>query len=352
MQHRLLQTIVAASLLLICCVPLFCCASESQFFRFGVALEGLPERTTSYRTMEEELNLPISMVNLFLQWPTTPDAGAFPTKAAQAVSEHGALLVVTWEPLFLANGKEVSVPAEEIVSGRWDNYIERFARAAAAWGGPCIIRFGHEMNLVRYHWGGDVMHYGPASPARYRLMFRHVVTLIRRAGASNVRFAFCPNIDSDPDPKQIPEAAWNTAGAYYPGDAYVDVVGMDGYNWGTTQTTEHQGWTSQWRSFESLFSPLLTELRSIAPAKPLYVFETATAAQGGDKAQWIRGMADTLSKWQLAGLIWFQINKEIDWRIQEGLQGDALEPLRSITNKSRGIPTACNPSTITHHPQT
>ncbi len=304
-------------------------ASADQPLRFGVALEGLPDTPMVIRGVENDLNIPITIVNIFLQWPATPDAGEFPLKAANMVSEHGAILVLTWEPMFLINDKEVTIPSEKIISGGWDGYIKRFARAAATWGGPCIIRFGHEMNLARYHWGGDAAEFGPASPSRYRLMFRHVVTLIRQAGASNVRFAFCPNIDSIPSPANAPDAVWNTATAYYPGDAYVDVLGMDGYNWGTTQTIARQGWASQWRSFENLFSTLYFELRTVAPTKPLYIFETACASQGGDKDKWINDMVLTLKKWDVAALVWFQVKKEIDWRIQTGLQNTKLEPLRS-----------------------
>ncbi len=326
MRHRLNPFILGmAWLCLLCC----CRPAAGRDLLFGVALEGLPEDATAIASLERELQLPVSLVNLFLQWPAAPDAGAFPLKTAQAVAALGATLILTWEPMFSLDGQEVAIPAEEIVAGRWDGYITHFAEAAAAWGGPCIIRFGHEMNLQRYHWGTTAADYGPGSPARYRLMFRHVVTKVRQAGAANIVFAFCPNIDSIPSPSSSPDAAWNTASAYYPGDAYVDVLGMDGYNWGTTQTVGRNGWLSQWRPFEAMFAPLFGELRSLAPTKPVYIFETACVTQGGDKIKWLREMAATAEKWQLAGLIWFQVNKELDWRLLAGIKPGDLEPLRS-----------------------
>lgn len=321
MQNRLLPVIPALLLLLfVDMVPL--CVFAAPALRFGLALEGLPDSAAVIVFSEDEVGLPVSLVNVFLQWPAEPDAGEFPLKAARAVSEHGAILVLTWEPMFLTNGKETAILAEDIISGRWDGYIERFARAAAAWGGTCILRFGHEMNLARYHWGSPAAEYGPASPPRYRLMFRHVVTQVRKAGAVNIQFAFCPNIESSPS--LSPHAAWNTASAYYPGNAYVDVLGMDGYNWGTTQTLAAHGWESRWQSFETLFSPLFTELRTLAPAKPIYIFETASTSQGGNKARWISDMVSTAKKWQVAGLVWFQVNKELDWKLQAEFLDDTV----------------------------
>jgi hypothetical protein len=41
----------------------------------------------------------------------------------------------------------------------------------------------------------------------------------------------------------VPEEAWNDWGNLYPGDAYVDWMGVDGYNWGTSQVG------SKWRAF-------------------------------------------------------------------------------------------------------
>jgi len=84
----------------------------------------------------------------------------------------------------------------------------------------------------------------------------------------------------------IPAAAWNTAATYYPGHDSVDVLGMDGYNWGTAHTKAIHGYDSSFRSFAAIFGPLHEELRTLAPGKPMMVFETASASNGGDKARW------------------------------------------------------------------
>ena len=185
------------------------------------------------------------------------------------------------------------------------------------------------MNLARYHWGGALDDFGPESPARYRAMFRYVIKKFRAQGANNVRWVFCPNADS------VPAAPWNRIAAYYPGDDVVDVAGLDGYNWGTTQTKAANGWDSQWRSFESIFAAPLNELKQVASGRPLAVFETASAYQGGDKEEWITSALDSAKSLGLGALIWFQVNKETDWR----LEVQVSEAVRSaIQNQNASIP--------------
>ena len=178
-----------------------------------------------------------------------------------------------------------------------------------------MIRLAHEMNIDRYHWGTDRVGYGPKSPGIYRNMFQHVVSLFKKEEATNVLWVFCPNAESVPNASYDGTASWNVVKAYYPGDAYVDVMGMDGYNWGTAQQRERHGWTSQWRTARQIFQPLYEELTSLSPEKPLFVFETGCAHQGGDRLSWIRDALDTLSCWNVKGITWFQTFKEVDWRL-------------------------------------
>ncbi|MGD9368413.1 MAG: hypothetical protein PVH87_22120 [Desulfobacteraceae bacterium] len=54
--------------------------------------------------------------------------------------------------------------------------------------------------------------------------------------------------------------------------------------------------------------------------------ETASAESGGNKAGFINGIAPTLkSRFPLIrGLVWFDINKETDWRISSSLESEAV----------------------------
>jgi mannan endo-1,4-beta-mannosidase len=247
----------------------------------------------------------------YLQWPSQPENGVFPSEALRSIEASGALPIVTWEPMFLDSEEhECTITADSIIGGKYDSYLLRFARESRRFGKPYLIRFAHEMNLARYHWGVSAQDFGPKSAEKYRGMFRHVVEVFRAQGANNVGWVFCPNADS------VPATAWNQIASYYPGNDVVDIVGLDGYNWGTTQTRAANGWDSQWRSFESIFTAPLQELKQVASDKPAAVFETSSTSEGGNKEEWVLAAVDSAKSLGLIALVWFELNKETDWRLE------------------------------------
>jgi hypothetical protein len=285
---------------------------------FGVALGGYPITPARLAEAAKTIRLTPTAVLFYLQWPATPQAQGFPQESLDSIWQQGAVPCLSWEPMYYLNGQEHVIDYERIVKGEYDRYLEEFAKKAKLWGKPLLIRFAHEMNLDRYHWGiPDKNRYGPRSPEIYQSLFRYVVQYFRKRGADNVLWVFCPNSESIPHPVRD-QALWNQASNYYPGDAYVDVLGMDGYNWGTTQTVPRNGWQSQWRTFREISEPLYRELKALAPRKPIVVFEIASTDQGGDKRDWIKEAWGTAKAWDLKGLIWFQLQKEIDWNINSG----------------------------------
>jgi beta-mannanase len=166
-------------------------------------------------------------------------------------------------------------------------------------------------------------------------MFQYIVSVFRKAGAHNVLWAFCPNAESVPNTSYNKSASWNIIKNYYPGDDYVDIFGIDGYNWGTTQKKESHGWDSHWRSFSEIFQSARNELLLISPKKDIIVFETATVNQGGNKTFWIKDMLVTSQKWGLTGIVWFQFSKEQDWRLNSSGDSDYLKIIRSIRSPSQ-----------------
>jgi len=307
---------------------------------FGVALEGYPLSRERLAREEEALGLSPGMVVFFLQWPDPAtvsvsggDGAVFPLNSVASIRQRGAVPCITWEPMYIDGmGREQAVSAHEVMSGRYDVYIRAFASQARHWGRPVLVRFAHEMNLARYHWGTDAAGFGPESPGIYREMFRYVVSLSREEGAKNLLWVFCPNAESVPNPLHDARASWNAARHYYPGDAWVDILGMDGYNWGETQTAEHHGWKSDWRGFGEIFMDIHEELRDLSRSKPILVFETASVAVGGDRESWVRDALEVMVRWRIWGFNWFQVVKEQDWSIRKGRDDGVLHTIwRSTT---------------------
>jgi beta-mannanase len=249
--------------------------------RLGTYTPGVPaeDRSAYYRYLELS-GTPPNILNYYrdfgdrLIWAS--DAALF--------RDEGITPMVTWEP------HEASLL--HMHAGYYDAEFLAAANDIIAFGRPVLLRFAHEFNGDWYPWGEQ--------PEMYREAFRRMVKVIR-ARTNLARFVWCPNVIGGAD----------SIDAYYPGDAYVNWVGIDGYNWGG----------DRWRSFEKLFRPTYREARAIAPTKPIIIAETGCSEYGGSKAEWIRRayLKEVLNFPQIKSICYF--NKDAtqeggqDWRI-------------------------------------
>lgn len=237
-------------------------------------------------------------VGLYSWYESFQDAD-FPTTAATNVANHGAVPMITWEPWDPANGtaNQPSYSLAQIAGGAYDAYISRWAGEIKAWGRPLRLRFAHEMNGNWYPWSSGV---NGNTASQYVAAWRHVHDLFAAAGTTNVTWLWTPNVVDGMAP----------IAPLYPGDAYVDWVGVDGYNWGTTQS-----W-SAWQSFSQVFGSSLSALRQLT-ARPIVIGETASTETGGSKAAWISDFFSQLkANADIKAFIWFDLSKETDWRIE------------------------------------
>ena len=91
-------------------------------------------------------------------------------------------------------------------------------------------------------------------------------------------------------------------------------------------------------SFEDAFAAPLDAVRALAPDKPVALSEVASAEQGGSKAEWIEGMfAEIRRRPYIRALVWFNLRKETDWRIESSPAAQAAfaAGARSVTRVSR-----------------
>ncbi|GAA4670228.1 cellulose binding domain-containing protein [Phytohabitans rumicis] len=243
-------------------------------------------------------------VQWFDSWAT---GNAFNAAEARALWNQGIMMHFTWEPW--NTGLSVSDPnqihLQDIINGRWDSYIRARGAEFAAVGAPIMVRWGHEFNGNWYPWG--IVNNG-SNPALYVSAYRRVHDLVVAAGATNVQWVWCFNNSSTPD------ASYNDPAQSYPGDAYVDWVAIDGYNWGLGPSWDPAG--NYWTSFESMFASAYTKARAIAPKRPVMIAEVGSSEDGGNKAQWINDMSTALNSGRypdLKNIVYFDQNKEELW---------------------------------------
>jgi len=260
---------------------------------FGVATEGGPTDTAGLAAFESHAGKKVSLYGDYRSFYYDPN---FPTAAADAVRSRGEIPMITWEPWDPRSGSasQSAYSLAAIASGAHDALISRWASQVRAWGRPLWLRFAHEMNGDWYPWAEKV---NGNRPGDYVAAWRHVHDVFQRAGVTNVTWVWSPNVLMPNTP---------SLASLYPGDAYVDRLGVDGYNWGG----------ASWQSFDSVFGATLAELHRLS-SKPIVIGETASSEVGGSKAQWIQqffaGMAKDPS---IKAFVWFNLKKEADWRIE------------------------------------
>jgi hypothetical protein len=152
---------------------------------------------------------------------------------------------------------------EAILNGSHDDLIARNARRLRRFGRPLMLRWGWEMNGDWYAWSaaknGD-------DASGYVKSWRRLREIFADQGADNVSWVWSPNWNDSP------VEHWNRMAAYYPGDKYVDWVGVSGYN------LHHE-------TPQKLFRPIYEAYGS---RKPLMITEVGAVDRGGStKGDWI-----------------------------------------------------------------
>ncbi len=216
------------------------------------------------------------------------------------IVDRGALPSIAWEPWDYRPDiwNQPDYALARILAGEYDEYIDQWAVGLAETRQPVMLRFAHEANGDWYPWAESR---NGNTTGEYVATWRHLHDRFEAAGADNVIWVWSPNIN--------PFGSWPMAGVY-PGDDYVDLVGLVGY-WG------HFGRTpTEVGTFESVFGASIDEIRTITD-KPIFISETGASDEGGFKAAWIEGFLRAVAERRdVVGFVWFEADKESDWRIE------------------------------------
>ena len=228
----------------------------------------------------------------------------FPSTPLENVRRYGAIPVFSWNST--SSPPSVDQPAfslGKVIDGVYDGYIREFALKAKAWGHPFFLRFNWEMNGFWFPWSEGV---NGNTPGQFVAAWRHVHDIFTSVGATNATWVWCPNVDL--------YSSLTPLGELYPGDAYVDWTGLDGFNWG--QRRGSPGWQNFNQVFHRTYKRIISR---VAPSKPVMLAEVASSDKGGSKPAWIK---DMLSKVRhryrkIRAIIWYDINdRNTHWPLE------------------------------------
>lgn len=244
-------------------------------------------------------------------------AGRLMRKVRDAGSTNFIALAPAWTS---------DIPTDSVLAaindGSADDELTRIAHDMRDFRDVVLIEPGWEMNgRWGYRWQGVENIPAATAGKQYIAAWRRVVDIFRREGASNVRWVFSPNtgnpvVGGAPGPSH-----WNWYGHYYPGDDYVDYLGVHGFNGPSV-------WFRRWMPFEQLFSAepsdyTLPDMVRRFPDKPLIISEVAAEADPdpAKRGEWIRdAFRQMIAHPRIVGVIWFNMKKETDWRVNTRIE--------------------------------
>ena len=217
--------------------------------------------------------------------------------AENALRSIGTVISMNIKSLSLDQARNDTL-LKEIALGVWDSTLFAFADGAVQSGVTVYFRFGPEMNGAWFPWGNK--------PDEFISAWLHTRRIFSTAGAGNVRWVFSPNVlwaDRTFERDLLP---------YYPGDSAVDIIGLDGYNFGDSYDEWHH-----WQSFKEVFGATLRG--AVSFGKPLWITE-AGCPSNPRRPAWLQDLFLFMDDNPCVGaVLWFNAHKtgEPDFNLQD-----------------------------------
>jgi beta-mannanase len=204
----------------------------------------------SVRTLESQVGRKFDLVLNYHDFSSSLVQGTIPDKYETALgADH--MLFADWQARVSSTNKNLSW--KSIANGTYDKYVVANAARVKAYGKPMIIAFDPEFDTLP----------SKGTPADYVAAYRHVFNVFKSKGVTNVAWA------------------WVTSGYTgagngtkilqgYPGDAYVDWIGWDPYNFYKCNGTS-------WQTFAQKVTPTYDWLKAHGHGnKPFLLSEYGT----------------------------------------------------------------------------
>lgn len=185
----------------------------------------------------------------------------------------------------------------DIANGKWDEYFKQAASSVKSFGGPVFISIDHEMNGNWYPYSQSYPG-AKTTAADYVAAWKRIVDIFNQNGATNVAWVWSPN---------VPDVGGVGYADYYPGDNYVDWIGVSLYS-GNDPT-----------AMDDIY-------KKYSEKKPFFITEWATAPEKNryntkfpGEVAWVKEFFETLNDRypRVKAISWFNWNQgDGDYRLQ------------------------------------
>ena len=240
--------------------------------------------------------------------------------------KQSSIPIITWKIAQCNHGDSGDPGIMKLVAaGSFDSYINYFADRLKQWlAGPdgiygndddrrAYLRPGHEMNGNWYSWSSG------STPSDYIAGWHHTYELVTGRGLDPTRLQWIWSVNA-------PDVGQYKAEDYWVGDSYTHWLGIDGYNWGSSQSWSH------WETPSDVFDDMISRLRKLSPSKPLSFNEYGTVSvrvgntsDVQSKNEWLRQMCDYFNIHNVKMPSYFNVDEpHQDIMIFGGTYGDTV----------------------------
>jgi hypothetical protein len=198
-------------------------------------------------------------------------------------------------PLIQINPKTTDL--HHVAIGSYDSYLIKLADQVKKISAPVALSFAHEMNGWWYPWSvrDPTPQQVQLRPQFFRAAWRHIVRVFRREHVTNVTWVWTISRDAQ-------RYGWPDLQAWWPGDKYVDWVGMNGY------------YRKPGDTFDYLYKAQLQTLRTFTN-DPVLITETAVGPGPSLRPQVANLFAGVARTKGMLGFIWFNLNADEHWNV-------------------------------------
>lgn len=267
----------------------------------------------SIKLLEDKIDSNFNIISLYVPWgEQTAENARLPLGLIDSIYSKKAIPMITWEPWAstfkgleafnedLANNQKV---LRYITQGYFDGYITKVAKKLKSYNRPVFLRFAHEFDNPQYPWSPS----GNNSPDDFIAAWKHVRGIFESLHAHNVVWVWNP---------------WKAENmqAYFPGEEYVDWIGVTCLNYGNESPDK------TWYGFNQLYNPFHKEIKKL-PELPVMVTEFGSLHTTGNQDKWILdAFTDIKSVYkEIKGVVFF--NSRFDKNFADGTKKQTADYL-------------------------
>lgn len=236
-----------------------------------ISQEELDNAITDFESLS---NKELAMITCSSIWTDAEGGIHAPIQAIQNIAAAGKTPIMYIEPWsefkLTISEPDPKYNMSRIINGDWDTELTEMAMDIKALGIPIMAVFGHEVNGSWFPWNGkwnggeETTGFGDPDradgPERFVAAYRHIIDLYRANDVLNVTWV------SGLDYNTYPEEPWNLMAQYYPGDDYIDWIGLSMY--GPQNSKDENQFT-----FSFIWDYIQAQLQEMGSQNPIIILE-------------------------------------------------------------------------------